>query len=628
MTQNSPDRRKADILIIDDTPDNLHLLNEMLSRDYKVRLAPTAALGLMAARAAEPDLILLDIMMPEMNGYEVAAQLKADAQTREIPIIFISALDDISNKIQGFNAGGVDYVIKPFQEVEVLARVKTHVALRALYRQAQDELAERKRVEAELAKSEERFRLIVNSTEDIIFTLDREHRYTAIFGPWVEKNGLTPEDFIGKTAREVFDETTDVHEDANRRALAGEYVIYDWSLLGPDGTQYYQTSLSPLRDAGGEMIGIVGIGRNITDRKRMQEAEHQQRLLADALRDTAESLNSSLNLDDVFEKILDKVDQVVQCNAMSVAWAEDDQVRFVRVRGFEPEQAREMQALTFHWDDFATFSHVVKTRQPLLISNTSTNSLWRPRFMTLWVQSHIQAPIVIGNKVIGIIALDSATPGFYDQSHAEILQTFANQVAVAVRNAQLYGETQRLTVVDPLTGLYNRRGLYSIGERELERARRSTRPISVLFLDIDHFKQFNDTYSYKVGDQVLCAVARVIRTKIRKVDIFCRYGGEEFVLLMPELSAENATQTAERLRRAVETARHPIDAGRVSITISIGVATFHPEAIAAGGSEGKPEQALSDLIERAGKMLHVAKQNGRNRVEAEAPIHQAAGVPS
>ena len=140
---------KGNILIVDDTPANLRLLSKMLAEQgYRVRPVPDGSLALAAADAEIPDLILLDIRMPEMSGYQVCEHLKADARTRDIPIIFISALDATQDKVKAFAAGGVDYVTKPFQIAEVLARVETHLALRKL--QAQLSRANRK-MEQELA---------------------------------------------------------------------------------------------------------------------------------------------------------------------------------------------------------------------------------------------------------------------------------------------------------------------------------------------------------------------------------------------------------------------------------------------------------------------------------------------
>lgn len=152
-----PPSPKGDILIVDDTLPNLRLLSTMLTEyDFEVRGVPNGALALTVARSSPPDLILLDINMPGMNGYEVCQQLKADPQTEAIPVIFISALDEVLDKVRAFAVGGVDYITKPFQVEEILARVKTHLTLRNLQRQleqANQELARlNDTLQAELAR--------------------------------------------------------------------------------------------------------------------------------------------------------------------------------------------------------------------------------------------------------------------------------------------------------------------------------------------------------------------------------------------------------------------------------------------------------------------------------------------
>ena len=164
---------KADILIIDDTPENLNLLSTMLSEQgYKVRSVTKGSTGLRGAQAASPDLILLDVNMPQMNGYEVCQHLKGDERTREIPVIFISALGDALDKVKAFRVGGVDYITKPFQVEEVLARIENHLTITRLSQQLQQqnillseqniqlsrEIEERKQAEEALRQSEARER--------------------------------------------------------------------------------------------------------------------------------------------------------------------------------------------------------------------------------------------------------------------------------------------------------------------------------------------------------------------------------------------------------------------------------------------------------------------------------------
>ena len=139
MSYDQIEHSESDILIVDDTPANLQLLSKILSEQgYRVRPVPSGSMALSAARVEPPDLVLLDIRMPEMDGYTVCERLKADEKTRDTPIIFISALDATQEKVRAFRVGGLDYITKPFQVEEVLARVETHLALRKLQTQLQE----------------------------------------------------------------------------------------------------------------------------------------------------------------------------------------------------------------------------------------------------------------------------------------------------------------------------------------------------------------------------------------------------------------------------------------------------------------------------------------------------------
>ncbi len=169
---------KANILVVDDTRDNLRLLSGILTEyGYQVRPVSDGHKALSAARAKPPDLILLDIMMPGMDGYEVCEHLKADERTQDVPIIFISALNETFDKVKAFSLGGVDYITKPFQTEEVLARVKTHVNLRRIQKSLETEIVERKRAEEALREA--------NASKDKFFSIiahDLRSPFTALLG--------------------------------------------------------------------------------------------------------------------------------------------------------------------------------------------------------------------------------------------------------------------------------------------------------------------------------------------------------------------------------------------------------------------------------------------------------------
>jgi diguanylate cyclase (GGDEF)-like protein len=188
-----------------------------------------------------------------------------------------------------------------------------------------------------------------------------------------------------------------------------------------------------------------------------------------------------------------------------------------------------------------------------------------------------------------------------------VLQAVASELVVAVENSQLYKLTKRLSITDELTGLFNYRYLQQRLDDEIERAKRYSRSLSLLMLDTDDFKKFNDTYGHIAGDQALADIGAVLRTAVREIDIVCRYGGEEFSVVLPETDAEGAFVVAEKVREAV--AAHSFADGQgnrgVRVTVSIGLSTFPSSAA-----------DREELLRQADDALYQAKHLGRDRVRA------------
>ncbi len=212
MHSQSLETPKANILVIDDTPENLHLLSAMLTEQgYKVRSVTKGSAGLRGAQTAPPNLILLDVNMPEMNGYEVCQHLKADQRTCEIPVIFISALGDVLDKVKAFQVGGVDYITKPFQVEEVLARVENHLMicnLRSSLQQQNARLQQEIRVsEAAIRhrqQAEEKFaKAFRASPSPIAITTLSEGRFIDVNSSYLRMSGYSLEEIIGHTAAEL-----------------------------------------------------------------------------------------------------------------------------------------------------------------------------------------------------------------------------------------------------------------------------------------------------------------------------------------------------------------------------------------------------------------------------------------
>ncbi len=249
----------------------------------------------------------------------------------------------------------------------------------------------------------------------------------------------------------------------------------------------------------------------------------------------------------------------------------------------------------------------LQTRQAVLIPEVASNDLTTasetspgaPRVLSVVV-----APLILGDEVLGAITLSANKTNAFTESDKRLLVSFAATTTAALRNAQLHAEVQKLAITDSLTGLYNRRGFFEIGRREIQRARRFKHPLSAIMIDVDHFKQINDTYGHIVGDRVLVHLAGSLQKITRSVDILCRYGGDEFAILLPETDLFTATAVAERLRQCAMESSVTIESGQVPFTISLGVS----KAVA-------DTQELASLLESADTALYYAKQRGRNRVE-------------
>jgi two-component system cell cycle response regulator len=453
----------ARVLVVDDILSNVKLLEAKLSAEYfEVVTAYSGLEALAKIEDHEPDIVLLDVMMPGMDGFEVCRRIKHNPKCSHVPVVMVTALDQPSDRVMGLEAGADDFLTKPVDDAALFARVRSLVRLKMMT----DELRMRESTGHSMGLVDPADTLSeAEPTGRILIVEDRPESVAWFTAALAVQNDIA---------------ATDSFEETMVRVKGGDYdlVVVSLGLRGFDGLRL----CSQLRS--------LPEGRNIPILVLVSDGDRRK-----------------LN-----------------------------------------------QALEMGVNDYLT----------------------RP---------------VDKNELIARVRTQLRKKRYADRLR---------------HNVQLSLE---MAITDQLTGLHNRRYMSRHLDTLIEGAKKSAKPIAFLILDIDYFKAVNDTHGHDMGDEVLREFANRISANVRGIDLACRYGGEEFVVVMPDTDMDLAWSVAERLRASVETAPFRISRAphSLSITISIGIA----------GSEGTNDSADA-LLHRADQALYKAKREGRNRVVAAA----------
>jgi len=450
MTTSKPTHTKGSILLVDDLPENLQLLSELLMQlGYTIRSVTSGRMALKTLNAKQPDLILLDIKMPEMDGYQVCSAIKADEKLQPIPVIFISALDDAFDKVKAFECGGVDYITKPFHIEEVVARVENQLTIQRQKIALQQELKKRQETEEVLYQSRALLSSVLNSALDGIAALQAV------------------------------------------RDLQGHIADFRCLLVNPVIAKVFNRSRE-------DLIGKL-----------------------------------------VFKKFIHRINETL----------------------------------------FESFIAIVETNEPL------EADFYYPLGESSWY--HFVA-VKLGD-------------GF-----AITVRDITARKKMELELQQANQELQILAHLDGLTKVANRRCFDAFLEKEWQRLYRSQQPLSLLILDVDYFKHYNDRYGHQQGDECLIQIAHVLQTTVsRPTDLMARYGGEEFALVLSETDQQGAIAIAQTIRDNVAAlaTQHCASNLKEIPTVSIGIACMIP----------KLEFTPDYLLNQADKALYLAKQQGRDQ---------------
>lgn len=453
----------ARVLIVDDIEANVKLLEARLTVEYFETLSARNGLEALDICAAEgPDVVLLDVMMPGMDGFEVCRRLKSDSKTAHIPVIMVTALDQPADKIKGLDAGADDFLTKPVDDIALITRVKNLARLKTL-------------------------------TDEMLMRASTS-----------EQMGVGPD-------------------------------------MGPgDGT--------------------AGTGGNI-----MLVEDHDR---------SAERIIETLSVEQSVKQVSDPQQALMElpesnCDLMivSLSLSGTDGLRLC-------SQVRSLD----------------RTRHlPILIITEPGEEARLLRGLDMGVNDYIVRPID-KNEMLARVRTQVKRKRYSDQLRSKL------------------EESVEMALTDSLTGLYNRRYMEGHLATLVEEAVQRGKPLSLLVTDIDYFKAVNDTHGHDAGDEVLKEFAARLKGDIRGIDLACRFGGEEFVVVMPDTDLTKAYLVGERLRQCIAGKGFTLpDDQLLEVTASLGVAALE-------GVDDTPEA----LIKRADQALYAAKRDGRNRVVADA----------
>lgn len=339
---------------------------------------------------------------------------------------------------------------------------------------------------------------------------------------------------------------------------------------------------------------------------RLYESEARRLHELDSLYSATRALLTTLDYDTLLGRILDAAMNAIPAaekGILNLITPETGKLEIRAMFGYKDPRIRTSTRRRIH----GYTALAIQQRKPLLIHDATMEGLYgllEGEADDLPVRSIIIAPLILDDQALGALILSASSRSAFTQDDLRLLESFAATISAAINNSLLHSRMQRLAITDSVTNLYNRRGFHELARREIERARRFDHSLSVIMMDLDQLKSVNDTYGHAVGDQVLRTLADRLSQHVREFDILCRYGGDEFALLLPETDLFMAASVAERLRASIADEPIDTDGGPVSVTISLGVTKATQDTA-----------NLEELLKSADRALYTAKQSGRNRME-------------
>ena len=409
------------------------------------------------------------------------------------------------------------------------------------------------------------------------FEVDLTGNFTFCNDSMSQLTGHSKEKLLGMNFREYSDRETakEIFQVCNKVYRTGEPIQgFSWQMTKKDGSKrYVEISISLKEDSSGNSIGYRGIAHDITDRKQMEEKLHHEELRFRALIEHSSDIIVIINREGIITYINPAVEIVL-------GFKPEERIG---AKGFELVHPDDMQFLA---DSFNTLTR--DTNYPVIKGEMHL----RHKDGSWCTFEGVGSNLVINNVVESVIV-----------NYRDITERKLAEDALR-KSEQKYLE---LSTIDDLTQLYNSRHFYAQLENEIERSNRYEQPFTLMMMDLDKFKMFNDTYGHVEGDYVLSRVGQVIKLCLREIDSAYRYGGEEFTIILPMTASKEGIVTAKRIQEELKKeAFHPALDQKVYMTVSIGLSQY------------KPKEEMKAFVHRVDQLMYQAKKNGRDRIYPES----------